>query len=59
MATGTTDRNLAKPEWWDANARGDAAYRSFADEGISLRYTSVDGTVDRVTFWLSFLPPPE
>lgn len=56
--TGTTDKAIRQPGWWDLVARGAEEYTALADETITLDYTVADGEVQSVRFFLSWLPPP-
>lgn len=56
--TGTTDKAIRQPGWWDLGARGAEAYTALADEGITCDYITVDGEVESVRFFLSWLPVP-
>ena len=55
--TGTTDKSVREPGWWDQAARGTEAYRAFADENVALTYEQQSGKVTRVSFWHSLFPP--
>jgi hypothetical protein len=57
-ATGTTDKDIRQPGWWDLVARGTEAYTALADEEVTLDYIVNDGDVQSVRFFLTWLPPP-